>query len=202
MATKRRRRRHTRKASPRRRRHSRRPTHTRRRRRSHARRAPRIVYINPRKKHRSRRGRKHNPGGVMGAVKKAFTPFAVGFVTSVGAAAIDKVLADRPWVRRVVKGAGAVLIAVMGRRYPVASTAAIAALGASEGYSVGANLVGSLIVHSPAQAVEAAGKADMSPEMGALLNGGVGALLNGLPNLETNVVNYETALQGLGDDDE
>ncbi len=140
----------------------------------------------------------------MGAVKKAFTPFAVGFIASVGVAAIDSGLAKYPAARRVVKGVTAVVIALAGRKYPVASVSAIAALGASEGYAIGTQLVGGMIAHSPEQAVKGLGDMTQTyPEIGALLQGGVGALLQGMggpPDVAMSAVNYETALQGLGDD--
>lgn len=141
-----------------------------------------------------------------GLLRRVFTPYAAGFVTSMACAALDGALSTKtPMVRNIVKLGGAVACAYFGRRYPVAATAAIAAIAASQGYAVGLKAVGGMAAASPAQVVQKAGEmADEYPEMGALLAGGVGALLSGMgdaPNLDANVANYMTAVNNLADED-
>lgn len=161
----------------------------------------RTIYINPgRRKRRRRRTHRRNPG-TGSLLMRAFTPFAVGFVASMGAAVLDTALSKYPKATHVVKVAGAVAIAFMGRRYPVASTAAIAALAASSGYPLGVKLAGGMVAKSPEEAVKGLGEmAGTYPEIGALLEGGVGALLEGVPDEGESVMNYQAALNG--DEDE
>lgn len=191
--------------------HARRPIRRRRRaiHRIRPSRRTRTIFVNPRHRRRRRRRRVHhrrhrrNPGfGRGGLLMRAFTPFAVGFVASMGAAVLDSALSGYPKVRQLVKVGGAVAIAFVGRKYPVASTAAIAALAASSGYPLGTRLAGGMVAHNPTEAVKGlGGMAGVYPEIGALLNGGVGALLSGVPDEGTAVMNYQTAL-GAADDDE
>lgn len=162
-----------------------------------------MIYINPRRR-RSRRARRRNPG-FGGLLKRTFVPYAAGFVASMGTAVLDASLANYPMARRLVKVGGAVAIAAFGRRYPVASTAAIAVLGGAEGYALGTKLAGGMIAHTPAEAVKGLGEMTQTyPELGALLNGGVGALLNGMggpEDVDTAAVNYATALNNMSGDD-
>ena len=59
-----------------------------------------------------------------------------------------------------------------------------------------------MVAANPAQAVKGLGEMSVHyPELGALLNGGVGALLNGPPDVDDAVVNYATALNNMADDD-
>lgn len=172
-------------------------------------RGKRRIYLNPRRKHRRRVRRRRNPGNLLGGglLKRVLVPYAAGFVTSMGAAVLDTALAKYPMGRNVAKVGGAFLIAIFGRRYPVAANAAIAALAASSGYALGTRLAGGIVAQTPAQAIKGLGEmAETHPEMGALLNGGVGALLNGLgagpDNIDSAIVNYQTALNNMADDDD
>ena len=84
-----------------------------------------------------------------------------------------------------------------------ASAAAIGALGASQGYPLVTKLAGGIVGRTPAEAVK--GLAEMSesyPEIGALLQGGVSALLNGPSDVPEATMNYETALMNMADDDD
>lgn len=133
--------------------------------------------------------------------------YAAGFVTSLATAVIDTALANYPAVKQIAKVGGAVLIAFVGRRrFPMAATAAIASLAGSQGYALGTKLAGGFIAQSPAQATKGLGEmAQVYPEMGALLTGGIGALLTGMsgvPNQADVVGNYETALSNMADDDD
>ncbi len=163
------------------------------------------LYVNPRRKRSRRRLRRHrNPSGLL---KKVFTPFAVGFVTSMAAAAIDTTLSNYPRGAQLAKVAGAFAIAFAGRRHPMAANAAISALAASIGYPLGVKAVGGFVAKTPGEAVKGLG--DMSrtyPQMGALLSGGMGALLSGMgdapSNLSTVSSNYQQALNNMADDDD
>lgn len=209
-ASPRRRRVYRRRSSPRRRRRSplrlraRRYIHRRRPRIAHVRRGTKLIYINPRRRRRAHR-RRRNPGmgGIVNILKSAFVPYAAGFATSMVAAVADTALSKYPVVTNLVKVGGVVAIAAFGgRRYPRASAAAIGSLAASTGYRLGTQLAGGMVASTPAQAVK--GLAEMSrvhPEMGALLNGGIGALLNGPDNVDAMTSNYETALHNMADDD-
>ncbi len=139
-----------------------------------------------------------------GLLKRAFVPYAIGFVTSGAMAVVDTGLANYPMAKNLAKvGAALALAATVGRKHPMAATAAISAIAASQGYSFGTTLAGGMLAQSPAQAVKGLG--DMSrtyPELGALLNGGVGALLNGPPDIDSAVVNYATALNNMADEDD
>lgn len=147
----------------------------------------------------------------MQAVKSAFMPYLVGVVTAGAAAFLDTQFASRPTVRQLVKVASVVGIAVfLGRKNPRAAAAAIGAIGATQGYELVTRMTGGLVARTPQEAVKGLGEmADTYPEMGALLNGGLGALLNGedgmggIPNVGAGVQNYEQALMNMaGDDDE
>lgn len=195
-----------RRASPRRRRrvHRRRPVARRRRvgRRARARRSSKVIYINPRRRRRGRRSHRRNPGGIGGTLKRAFVPYATGFITSAAIAVLDTGLSNYPVVKNIIKVGAALSIAAFGRRYPNASTAAIAAIAACQGYPLGTKLAGGMVAQNPAQAVKGlAGMAAVYPEMGALLNGGMGALLNGPDNLDQTVVDYQQAVANMADDD-
>lgn len=138
-----------------------------------------------------------------GLFKRAFVPYAVGFITSGAMGVLDAGLASYPMVKQIGKvGLALGVAAFMGRKYPTASIAAIAAIASSSGYALGTKLAGGMVASNPAQAVKGLG--DMAvhyPELGALLNGGVGALLNGPPDVDDAVVNYATALNNMADDD-
>ena len=142
-----------------------------------------------------------------GILRRVFTPYAAGFITAAACTALDTKLAStKPIIRTLAKLGGAVAIAMFGRRYPVASVAAIAAIGASQGSAMAAKALGGMpAATTPKAAME--GLAEMSetyPEMGALLQGGVGALLTGMgdaPNLDANVANYMTAVNNMADDE-
>lgn len=137
-------------------------------------------------------------------LKRTFVPYAVGFVTSGAMGVLDAGLANYPMAKNVGKVLLAVgVAATVGRKHPVAATAAIAAIASSQGYSFGTQVAGGLVAHTPAQAVQGLGAMSRTyPELGALLNGGVGALLNGpVPDVDDAVVNYATALNNMADDD-
>lgn len=142
-----------------------------------------------------------------GTLRHVFTPFAVGFVTSIAAAGIDTFLSKSPRMAQLAKVAGAFLIGFAGRRHPTASCAAIGALGASIGQPMAIKLLGGMVATSPAQAVQGLGNMSRTyPQMGALLSGGMGALLSGMgdapSNLPNTVNNYMTALQNTVNDDD
>jgi hypothetical protein len=200
-----------RRASPRRRRvHRRRPASRRRvarRRRgggggfARVKRGTKVIYINGRRR-RGRGRRRRNPG-MGGLFKRAFVPYAVGFITAGAMGVVDSALSSSPMVKNLAKvGLALGVAAFAGRRYPTASIAAISAIASSQGYALGTRLAGGMVASSPAEAVKGLG--DMAvhyPELGALLNGGVGALLNGPPDVDDAVVNYATALNNMADDD-
>jgi hypothetical protein len=189
--------------------------HKRRRMRG-ARKSPVVIYKNPSRRRRRRPStqrrrvvrRRRNPSiRAGGLIKNVFTTFAAGFVTSGLAAVFDTQLAKFPLGKRAAKLGVMFAIAHFGRRHPRASAAAIGALAASEGYAMGVRLSGGIVATTPQEAVD--GLAEMSdthPEMGALLQGGVGALLEGVPNVGESVSDYEMALSntaggmGYGDD--
>ena len=186
-----------------------RTTHRRRRRRgggsgfAHVRRGTRVIYINPRRRRHGRRRRRHNPG-FGGILKRAFVPYAAGIITSAATAMLDTGLAKMPVVRQLVKVGGVVAIAAfLGRKHPQASAAAIGALGASQGYPLVTKLAGGLVARTPAEAVKGLGEMTATyPEMGALLQGGLGALLQGPTDVPDVAANYETALMNMADDDD
>jgi len=164
----------------------------------------RAVYLNPKRRRRVRRRR--NPGmGGGSLLKRVLVPYAAGFLASGAVAILDTALSKYPVVSNIVKVGAAFAIAIGGRRYPRAATAAIAALAATQGYRLGTKVAGGFIAQSPAQAVTGLG--DMSrtyPEIGALLTGGVGALLNGMgdpSNPDAVVANYAAAMDNMADDD-
>lgn len=176
----------------------------------------RTIYINPGKKRRSRRRKHKNPrrirrhrnpgrGGLMTSIKAAFTPLIAGTLTGMACAALDTALSKYPTGKKLAKVGGAVVIAMFGRRYPRAACAAIGALAATEGYNLGSKLVGGMpAIQKPEQVPKALSTmGDSYPEIGALLEGGVGALLEGVPNEVSNVANYAASLSNMaGDDDE
>ena len=122
------------------------------------------------------------------------------------ASVADNALSNYPKVRTLAKIAGSVLIAITGRKYPVASAAAIGALAASSGYPLGVKLAGGMVARNPTEAVKGLGEMSESyPEMGALLSGGVGALLSGMgapPNVPSVVTDYTTALNNMAGEDD
>lgn len=210
MAKKRRRagKRRARRAAPRRRRVYRRRPVTRRRRRRGARAAGRrvrrlqrgVIYVNGRGRRRGRRVRRRRNPGFGGIIRRAFVPYAAGMLTAGVAAMLDTGLAKYPVGRQLAKVGAVVAIAYFGRRHPNASAAAIGALGASQGYPLVTKLAGGLVARTPAEAVKGMGEmAETYPEMGALLAGGVGALLNGPSDVPEVVSNYETALSNMSD---
>lgn len=168
----------------------------------------RTIYINPGKsrRRRSRRSYRRNGSGSMNLVKSTFTSFAAGFVAGGLAAVLDKQFSTKPTIARIAKVVAAFGIAKFGSKHPRAASAAIGALAASEGYSMATRVLGGApAAHTPDQAVK--GLADMSesyPEMGALLNGGMGALLSGdegMEGLSNATADYANALQGSDYDD-
>lgn len=150
----------------------------------------RTVYING-----SRNG--------MALVKSTFTSFAAGFVAGGLSAVVDKQFATKPNIARIAKVLAAFGIAKFGARHPRAAAAAIGALASSEGYNMATKFLGGAkAAHTPDQAVQ--GLADMSeayPEMGALLNGGMGALLAGDEGMDGPLEDYQGALSGSTDYD-
>ena len=141
-----------------------------------------------------------NGGSTSFLLKAAFTSFAAGFAASGVAAVIDKQFSKKPMIARIGKVVAAFAIAKFGARHPRASSAAIGALGGSEGYQIVTRMLGGAkAAHTPDQAIK--GLADMSesyPEMGALLNGGMGALLEGTGE---DISNYQDSLQGSFEED-
>ncbi len=138
-----------------------------------------------------------------GLARRVFVPYAAGFITSVATAVLDASLSNYPMVRQLSKVGGAVAIAIFGRRHPIASAAAIGALAGSQGTVLGTRLAGGMHATTPAEAVK--GLAEMQqtyPELGALLTGGVGALLNGPEDVDQAAVNYATALNNMADQDD
>lgn len=162
-------------------------------------------YINPRR--RSRRYR--NPEIRGGLVKTALVAIGAGFAASAASAVIDKYAGGRPMIARVGKLITALAIAKFGGRYPQAASAAIGGLAASEGYNIMTRALGGLAsAQTPADAIKsvAASAAGGNPAMGALLDGGLGALLNGVPDVEESAYDYNEALSnmagGYDDDDD
>lgn len=143
-------------------------------------------------------------GGLSGIFKRALVPYAAGVVTAGAAAMLDTGLAQWPIVRQVVKVGGVLGIAAFfGRKHPNASAAAIGAIGASQGYPLITQLAGGLVARTPAEAVKGLGAmAATYPEMGALLQGGLGALLQGPTDVEDVAGNYASALTNMADDDD
>jgi len=165
-----------------------------------------VIYINPRKRRgKGRRRHRRNPGGVN--VKHTFKLLVAGFAAGGAAAFLDKLLSGKsPMLANLAKvGVAVVVAAVGGRKYPAAAAAAVGALSGSVGYAMVTRMGGGIVAHTPAGAVK--GLAEMSddyPEMGALLQGGLGALLEGddFDGLPSTVDNYETALQNMADGDD
>lgn len=137
-------------------------------------------------------------------MKRAFVPYAVGFITSGAMGVLDAGLAAYPMARNVGKVLLALgVAATVGKRHPVAATAAISAIAASQGYAFGTRMAGGIVASTPAQAVQGLGAMSATyPEIGALLNGGVGALLDGPPDIDDAVVNYATALNNMASEDD
>lgn len=165
----------------------------------------RAVYLNPR---RRRIRRRRNPSLLSGnLLKRVLVPYAAGFIASGAIAVLDTGLANYPMVKNLVKVGGAFLIAIAGRRYPTASIAAIASLAGSQGYAAGTKLAGGFIAQTPGQAMKGLGEmaSGSYPEMGALLTGGMGALLTGMgdPSDPSGVVaNYATAMNNMAEADD
>ncbi len=163
----------------------------------------RVIYMNPgRRRSRRRIRRRRNPSMGRG-ITGIFVPFAAGFIASMAAAGIDKMLATSPKMASLAKVGAAFLIGFAGRRYPRASVAAIGALAGSIGYPLGVRLAGGMVAATPQQAVQGLGSmARTYPQMGALLSGGMGALLSDAPsNLPAVASDYMTALRNRVDDD-
>lgn len=164
----------------------------------------RRIYLNPRRRRIRRRRNPSFLGG--GLLRRVLVPYAAGFITSGAMAVLDAGLANYPMVKQVAKIGGAFAIAIFGRRHPIASAAAISALASSQGYSLGTKLAGGFIAQTPADAVKGLGEmAATYPEMGALLQGGVGALLSGMgdPSDPTSVVsNYASAMNNMAESDD
>lgn len=139
----------------------------------------------------------------MGGLKRAFTPYAAGFIMSMVASVTDTALARFPAGKTISKVALALLtVGFLGRRYPNAAAGAIGALAASTGYEVGTKLAGGFIARTPEEAQEGLGRmyTDYPVEMGALLNGlGV---LTGVESVEPAVAAYESALTAMGGDED
>lgn len=165
------------------------------------RRGTKTVYINP------RRRRRRNPGfggsNMISTVKGAFVPYAVGFITSLGASVIDTALSTSPVVSQLIKIGGVVAIAaVFGNKNPRAAAAAIGALAAAQGYPLGVKLGGGIVATDTQKALVGLGNmARYHPEMGLLLQGGLGALLNGPSDVDAMSRNYSNALNSMSDDD-
>lgn len=140
----------------------------------------------------------------MRSLKPVFVAYATGFVTSGVVAVFDTMLADKPVLRNFVKVGASFAIGFFGRRHPVAATAAIASIAATQGYSQGTKLAGGFIARNPAEAKKGLGEmADTYPELGALLaDGGVAALLNGPESLDTAVNQYREAVSNMAGDDD
>lgn len=141
----------------------------------------------------------------MTSIKAAFTPLIAGALTGMACAALDASLSKYPTGKKLAKVGAAVTIAMFGRRYPRAACAAIGALAATEGYNIGSQLVGGMkAIQKPAEVPKALSTmGETYPEIGALLEGGIGALLEGVPNETTSVANYATSLSNMaGDDDD
>lgn len=214
MAKRRRRsgKRRTRRAAPRRRAAARRRVYRRRPRHRRRPRAiarlgagrTRTIYVNPSGRRRHRRIRRRRNPGFGGLLRMAFVPYATGLATAAASAMLDSGLAQWPIVTHLVKVTGAVGIAAFfGRKHPLVASAAIGALGASQGYPLVTKLAGGMFAHTPAQAVKGLGEmSDSYPEMGALLQGGLGALLSGPSDVPVTASNYQTALMNMGDDDD
>lgn len=184
-----------------------------------ARRHGRTVYYNPsRRRGRGRRRmvrRRRNPGGGGGSlISRVLKPYAIGFIASLGVAALDTFVAKQfpsaasGAINQLVKVGTAFAIAIGLRRKPDVARAAITAIAATAGYNLGSKLVGGMgATQTPAQTVKGLGEmASSYPEIGALLQGGVGALLQGMgdvgpPNTGDVVSNYSAALSGMGDDE-
>lgn len=168
-------------------------------------RGKRRIYLNPR---RRRVRRRRNPGfsGGGSLLKRVLVPYAVGFVTSGAMAVLDTGMANYPVLKRAIKVGAAFLVAIAGRRHPTASIAAISALASTEGYTLGTKVAGGFVAQSPAQAVTGLGSMSRSyPEIGALLTGGVGALLTGMgsPDDPSSVVrNYASAMNNMAESDD
>jgi hypothetical protein len=146
-----------------------------------------------------------NPGGggLLGGLKRAFTPYAAGFVMSMVAAVADKAMARFPAAKAFTKlGLAIATIMLVGKRSPAAAAGAIGSLAASTGYVWGTRLAGGIVATTPEAAVQGLGAMyqDYPMEMGALLNGlGV---LTGPDDVEPAVQAYESALRTGGYDDD
>jgi hypothetical protein len=148
-----------------------------------------------------------------GLFMRFLIPYAAGFGTSFLAAGLDSKLAKYPMVNTLVKVGGALVLAgAFGRKYPIIASSAIASLAASSGYTFGTKAFGGMVAHDVKQVITGAQlMAEKDPAVGALLRGGVGALLRGYngtgallsgpPDLTDVTANYESALRNMPDDD-
>lgn len=163
----------------------------------------RVVYMARRGRGRRVR-RRRNPSGMRGIFKTAFVPYIVGVATAGAAAMLDTGLARWPVARQIAKVGGVVAIAAfLGRKHPHAAAAAIGALGASQGYPLVTSLAGGFTARTPAEAVKGLAEANATnPEMGALLQGGIGALIEGPDSVDEVAADYATALHNMADDDD
>ena len=163
----------------------------------------RAVYLNPSRRRRVRK----NPSGFGSLLKAAFIPYATGVVVAGVSALLDTGLSRWPVVRQLAKVVGVLAVAkFVGARHPLIAAASIGAIGASQGYPLITRLAGGMVARTPAEAVEGlAEMAESDASMGALLQGGMGALLNGLEgptDVGTVVGDYEEALSNMADDDD
>lgn len=153
---------------------------------------------------------------MVGGVVETLKEFGISFVVGMAVQKLDEFLAKNDTFKKIPsqwsKAVAAVALGILGRRLGGRardiSGKAIVALGALQGYSFfTAASGGAPAAQSPGQAIEGLGNmAQTYPEMGALLQGGVGALLQGMgdygPMREGDIVaNYGQALQGMGDDE-
>lgn len=196
-----RRRRRTRRAyTPRRRRYHRRPRRVARRRSARA-----VIYVNPRHRRRRHRRlrRRRNPSGML---RMVMTPIIAGFAASFVGAAIDKFVTNTK-LAALAKVGAIFAVAFGGRRSPRASVAAMGSLAGSLGYPMAVKLLGGMTATTTATAVQGlAGMSRTNPQIGALLNGGMGALLSGVGDAPSNLPvvasNYMTALRNNVHDDD
>lgn len=163
-------------------------------------RGKRRFYINPRR-------RRNGSGGSGGLLKSSLVSLGAGFASAGVAAVIDKYAAGRPMIARVAKLVAALAIAKFGSRYPRAASAAIGGLAASEGYNMATKMLGGLqSAQSEGDKIKSiADAASGSPGVSALLSGGMGALLNGVPDVASSAYDYNIALSNMAgdaDDDE
>lgn len=152
----------------------------------------------------------------MGGIIATLKDFGISFLVGIAAQKFDELCAKNATLQKIPtqfsKAVAAVAVGFLGRRFggrgrDIAGKA-IVALGALQGYSwATARAGGAPAAQTPGQAIEGLGTmAQTYPEMGALLQGGVGALLQGMGdygpmNPQDIVTNYSSALQGMGDEE-